>query len=612
MMAKECPWTISDIMGKEESLSVRKEEEEEEEEQERNIAGKGYSRGVCFFSLPIEVVIKVLADFLGDHQTISSMDISCAPSKRPIFLRALKHPNLALRDEGPKIRNNMNAYIGWLNSRTVCLLTFFVRIHLLRFYTNLNNVLLERVEGIRIEENPKREVVEEELRILTDIILSCRSLDKISILSERNGSITALIKVIAYTSRLDSVAELFVKHPIVPLSTTLAELAAELGKTLVILDVSESSLDQNDIELISTSCYGLKILCFQKGSVLCQNIGVCLMNLKSLVALKLSCGMLRTFDQISNEDMLFLAGGVPNIISMVIDDLNHTVTTDCFGPVLNLCPKLEHIFINRVMTYIVEEVDGSKRSKLELRMRGPIGASFTTEDEQGLEFASAVGAAARYPLYSMRVWGWSDTVLRIIADSIKANLLELEVVLLQSSSYNVALSSWKYCLISCGQLKSITVEVFDEILDDNHLIVISESCPHLRDFSLRFAKALVRGLNVLLVRLGEGLISLRFENCKRIGLESLALIADRCTALQCLVIVALPLIKTEDIIQTIIRRNALNKLRELFIKRNCYISILKQINETLSFDSRWKYVLRLESPRPSADSVFETFIRNRI
>lgn len=592
------------MTGKEELQSVRTEEE-------RNIVGRGYSRDVSFFSWPIEVVIKVLADFLGGHQTISTMDISCAPSIRPIFLKVLRHPHLVLRDEGPKIRNNMTGYISWLNSRSVGLLIFFVRIHLIRYYTNLNRVLLERVEEIRIEENPKREVIEEELRIFTDIILSCHSLRKISILSERNSSITALTKVVAFASRLNSVAELFVKYPIVPLSITLAELAAELGRTLVILDVSESSLNQNDIELISTNCLGLKMLCFQKGSVLCQNIGICLMNLKSLVALKLSCGILRTFDQINNEDMLFLAGGVPNIISMVIDGLNHCITTDCFGPVLNLCPKLEHISINKVIAYIVEKVDGSKRSKLELRMKGPIGPSFT-EEQQGLEFASAVGAVAQYPLCSVRVWGWSDTILRIIADSIKANLLELEVVLLQSSSYNVALSSWKYCLISCVQLRSITVDVFDEVIDDKHLIVISESCPLLRDFSLRFAKTLVKGLNVLLVRLGERLITLRFENCKRIGLESLSLIADRCSALQRLAIIDLPLIKTETILQTIIGRNALNELRELSVNRHCYATILKQINETTLFDSRWKHVLRLESPRPSADSVFKKFIRDRI
>lgn len=74
-----------------------------------------------FASLPVDVVLTVLSDFLGGaHRDISSMDIACAPTVRDTFIAATHNPTFFLGDgvQFSCMRHFLeDNYAHWLDSR---------------------------------------------------------------------------------------------------------------------------------------------------------------------------------------------------------------------------------------------------------------------------------------------------------------------------------------------------------------------------------------------------------------------------------------------------------------------------------------------------------------
>lgn len=89
----------------------------------QQLQGIDAQENMGFAMLPVDVVLKVLNDFLDGIKDLSAMDIACSRSSRREFAAALCHNGLQFPYAGASIvrfSDKFGAYLKWTNARGIC------------------------------------------------------------------------------------------------------------------------------------------------------------------------------------------------------------------------------------------------------------------------------------------------------------------------------------------------------------------------------------------------------------------------------------------------------------------------------------------------------------
>lgn len=516
----------------------------------------------CILSLPIDIMLIVLGDFLGDHKTISAMDIACSQSCRPVLLSVLEHPAFRLIDQGASSVTRIRNYVNWLNVRRVRLQKIKLRACTAMALTELLPRALESVREAELEDMSK-----ERAKKITDafftVLYFLKNLNKVQTSAKAPADISPLAQ-----------------HPALPLKCIQGNLTNQCLQRLVA--VFRGSLEELVLanpwtesafpSSLIAQCSRLNTLSLPEHDLALADLTILLDRLPSLRNLSFNTsnrGVFMRKDNALLEGMQALAPRFKHLERLAFSSGFSNETPRVFISILTECPQLQELMLLSPIKYKV--LDGDGQCALTLRWWG-WSVDFGDDDGQTL-FCTCLRACP-VPIAELETLAMGAETLREIVEVAGPSLRKLSL-----GSYS---EQWREndingMLAGCTVLRSLTWRVASELTNQRlHLMI--HSCPHLEELSIGHAKRITDvGMADALTTLGPRLTKLVLDQCAKVSQHTLNAITQCCTDLRELVILQ-TLIKAGNILDSIILPDKLKNLSRLGVTAPMHKTIMESSN----------------------------------
>lgn len=512
--------------------------------------------------MPLDIMLIVLHEFLGDHKTISALDVACSQSYRPSLLAVLQHPSFRLTDLGPSLRPRMKNYAHWLNTRQVRLHQMKLRACNVVVQSELSPVVLGSVKEVELEDLGSKEIKHRIKDAFFAIFSKLKSLNKVhsansyvdfSYLANHPSLPLQCIQGCLPTSHLHSLVDVF-HNSLRELIFTNGWWCATLFPSSVILkcrQLSKLSLLEHDLSLdtlidlldglpflrdLSFFCSGEEVRLFEEESSIQEELVPRFKQLERLIIFGYG----------------FIRDGPGTMLS-----------------ILTACPQLQELKFHEGESICWKAI-GNNQWALAVSWRG-----WTNWKKDGQASFCAFLRTCSVPIAELETLPVDAETLKVIEQVAGPSLRKISL-----GAYSASWSERdvKDFLSSCKVLTSLSWSVAEEV-NDQRLHAMIHICPHLHELQLCHAlRVSDAGMAGALIMGGAMLTKLVLDQCTKLSQHTLTAITRHCTNLRELVILQTS-IKAPNILESIILPDKLKSLRRLRVSGFVYKAIMESGNQ---------------------------------
>lgn len=518
------------------------------------------------FSLPKEIPIMVIKDWLGSLRDLAKLDIACTNGIRKRYMDIVNDPMFMLHLNDIHEINNLAGYAQWLNHRRIRIQRIFVPIESLHDMALISYELLRTVDHMFLL-GSARIIEPEELtgflnlfRNLTN--LNCTICDDIS---------DATLSAIAAISPVIQLQTLNLTYSNEPTNAGMRIITERFGATLETLRIGSECINDTALHQVASACKRLTKVGF-----------VCLR--------MTAAGLLSFFASYTRMDAICLeeAGNVVTdglIIgiaqrSPLLTGLEllycFQISCESMAPILRACPRMLNLDAKHAYLYKFE--DGNCHVFLSPPMRTDARLLF-----------DAMHASSR-PVTSVHFQGeLTDTTLRQLADQADSNLTTLRTEL----DHTVTDDTIIHVVSRCPMLMVLDLRQCWN-LTDRSILAVAKNCPHLNTLGINNARKVTDSALLVVVRqYGKQLTHLYMGGCSSITDATVNEIASHCPSLRYLELCGTT-ISAEAVLHLVIE-DCLQCLKTCTVDKKLQAAInrlLKSIGVALN---RWKSCIEFSS-----------------